>query len=95
MIVCHPPDEVSGEGRGEGRVGAEPVDLHLHFHPKPPLEVDVIPGLFSVSSRAIIMDVNLMIEVVITQDLGESGALAVNLRLTVLRVVEDLSVAVP
>ena len=52
--------EVENDGRGEDRVAAEEVDLHLHRIAAPAEEVDVVPSLFGVAARRVVFDPDFM-----------------------------------
>ena len=53
--------EVDDERRREDRVLAEEVDLHLHRHAGEADDVDVVPGLFRVAARLVVVDVDLVV----------------------------------
>src|SRR6056297_419482 len=86
----------------EDRVPAEEVDLDLHRIAEPSEDVDVVPALLVVSTRRVVVDPHLVVEVLVQlgvhlrlQDVIERTELRLLLRLEGCRVVQNLAVAVP
>src|SRR5690348_4780463 len=58
-------NQVEHDGRGENRVAAQKVDLDLHRIPKPAEDIDIVPTLFVITARRVIVNANLVREVAV------------------------------
>src|SRR5579864_5917289 len=58
-------DEIEHDGRGENRVAAQEVDLDLHGIAEPSEDVDVVPTLFVVTTRWVIVDAHLVVHIAV------------------------------
>ena len=94
-------DEVERDGRGKDGVAAEEVDLDLHRIAEPAEDVDVVPALFVVAARRVVVDANLVVDVLVEvgievglEDVFERAELGFFLGLEGLGIVEDFAVAV-
>ncbi len=56
---------VERERRGKDGVAAEEVDLELHRVAEPTEDVDVVPTLFVVAARWVVVDADLVVEVLV------------------------------
>ena len=86
--------EVDDERRRERRVLAEEVDLDLHRDAGKADDVDVVPGLFRVAARLVVVDVHLVVLDVVADDRVEHRGLAQHLGLVRAGGVEHQAVAV-
>ena len=93
--------EVEHDRRGENRIAAEEVDLDLHRVAHPPDDVDVVPALFVVAARRVVVDPHDVREILVQvgvllglQDRVEHAQLRLFLRLERGRIVEHFAVAV-
>src|SRR5207248_24748 len=57
--------EVEHDRRGQDRVAAEKVDLHLHRIAEPAEEIDVVPPFLGVAAGGVILDADLVIEIAV------------------------------
>src|SRR5207247_10485794 len=94
-------NQIEHERCSENGVTTQEVDLHLHRVPEPAKDVQVVPTLFTVTSRRVVVDPDLVIDVAIEvgveaglEDLLEHAELALLLGSEAVRVVEHLAVAV-
>ncbi len=93
--------QVERDGRGKDRVAAEEIDLDLHRVAEPAEDVDVVPALFFVAARRIVVDANLVVDVLVEigiklglEDVFERAQLRLFLGLEGLRIVEHFAVAI-
>ena len=93
--------EVETQGSCQDGVATEEVDLDLHGIAHPTEDVDIVPALFVVLSRRIVVDAHLVVVIAVQlglrlgiQDGLQGGELRDFLRVEVLRFVEHESVAV-
>ena len=80
--------EVEHDRRGENAVAAQEIDLQLHLVAKPPHQIDVVPPLFVVAARRIVVDADDVTEILVElriqlrlEDVVEHRLLALFLRL--------------
>src|SRR5271155_2775048 len=57
--------QIEGDGRGQNRVAAEKIHLDLHRIAEPPEDVDIVPTLFVITTRWIIVNPHLVINVLV------------------------------
>src|SRR5262249_39684648 len=87
-------DEIENERRREGRVLAEEVDLHLHRNAGKSDKVDVVPRLFGIAARLVIVDMHLMVRYGVADDGIEHGRLRYQLGLVGAGSLEDAAIVV-
>src|SRR3954471_11721379 len=93
--------DVEDDGRSEDAVAAQEIDLQLHLVAEPADEIDVVPALFVVAARRIVVDSNDVAKVLVEvgvqlrlQDVVEDRLLAFFLRLERFGIVEHFAVAI-
>ena len=57
--------DVEHDRRGENAVAAEEVDLELHVVAQPAHEIDVVPALFVVAARRVVVDADDVMQVLV------------------------------
>src|SRR5271166_7137268 len=57
--------QIKHNRRSQNRIAAKEVDLDLHRITKPSEDIDVVPALFVVAARRVIVDANLVIHVAV------------------------------
>ena len=94
-------DQVERDGRGEDGIAAEEIDLDLHRIAEPSEDVDVVPALFVVAARRVVVDADLVEDVLVEvgielglEDVFERAELRLFLGLERLGIVEHFAVAV-
>src|SRR5947208_3062416 len=61
----HEEDEIKGEGSGKYGVAAEEIYLELHGVAEPAEDIDVVPTFFIITTRWVIIDANLVVNVLV------------------------------
>src|SRR5436190_6112048 len=94
--------QVEDNGRRQDRVPTEKIHLDLHRVSEPPEDIDVVPALFVVTARRVVINANLVIDLAVQrrvhlrlQDVLEHAQLGFFFRLERVRVVQYLPVTVP
>src|SRR6202007_2909269 len=60
LSKVHEQNDVQHQRRGQNRIPAQEIDLDLHGVAEPPEDVDVVPTLFGVAARRIVLDPHLV-----------------------------------
>ena len=58
-------NEIENQRRGENRIAAEEIHLDLHFVAEPSENIDIVPALFVVAARRVIVDADLVIHLAV------------------------------
>src|SRR5690606_15669390 len=97
----HEEGEIQDERRCKDRVAAEKVDLNLHGIAEPSKDIDVVPALFFVAARRIIIDAHAVMHLAVelrmkvrVEDGLEDAELCDLLRAETGGIVEDLAIPV-
>src|SRR5690348_3250089 len=79
----HKQDEVKNNGGGQNRIAAQEVNFDLHGIAHPSEDVEIVPPLFVVSARRVIIDSHFVIEALVElridlrlEDIFQNGKLA-------------------
>ena len=94
--------EIQHDRRRQNRIAAQEIDLDLHRIAEPSEDVDIVPTLFVITTRRVIVNANLMKDICRTslgiqlglQDVVEYAQLRFFLGLERSRIVEHFAVAV-
>src|SRR6185436_8307011 len=57
--------QIKHQGRGQNRVAAQEINLDLHGIAQPSEDIDVVPALFVIATRRVIIDANLVGELAV------------------------------
>src|SRR6202034_730778 len=58
-------DEVKRKRRGEDGVATEEIDLDLHRIAEPTEDIDIVPSLFVITARRVIVNADLVVNVLV------------------------------
>src|SRR2546422_4907741 len=93
--------QVENDGRGEDGVAAEKVHLDLHGVAEPAEDVNVVPALFVVAARGVVVDAHLVVDFAVQlgikmrlENIFEDAELGFFLGLERTGVVEDFAIAI-
>ena len=86
--------DLQGQRGGQDAVLAEEIYLDLHLVAQEAGDVDVVPGLFIIAARLVVVDPHHVVLHRVPQAIGEHVALGVDLVLQALRLAQGLPVAV-
>src|ERR1051326_1576173 len=94
--------KVQDNRSGKNAVAAEKIDLDLHGITEPAVDVDIIPSFFIIATGRVVMDADFVREILIKvrvkiglKDLFQHRKLTLFLGFEGIRIIQNLSIAVP